>query len=226
MNRYVISFSKNGYIKYTSHLDLLRLFKRGLKKAAVPIDYSQGFNPHPKMVFAQPLSLGYTSDCELLEFETTKPINPEEVQQTMAELMPVGITIKECKVLNTQVKSLASAVETVEYNVVLPFPLTNATAAYEEMIASYLNQSEIIAQKKQKKTRKMVDVDIKSKIRFMEVAEGDNLTIKMILDGGSASNLSPELVISTFVAYANLDVMRYDIEVERKNFGFVKNLHF
>ena len=224
MNRYVIGFSKSGYIKYTSHLDLLRLFKRGFKKAAVPLDYSQGFNPHPKMVFAQPLSLGYTSDCELLEFETTKPINPEEVQQTMAELMPEGITIKECRELNTQVKSLASAVETVEYDVI--FPLTNVATVYEEMILSYLDQSEIIAQKKQKKTKKIIDVDIKSKIRLMEVAEEDNLTIRMILDGGSISNLSPELVISTFVDYANLDVKRYDIEVERKNLGFVKNLQF
>lgn len=224
MNRYVIGFAKDGYIKYTSHLDLLRMFKRGFKKAGVPLDYSQGFNPHPKMVFAQPLSLGYTSECELLEFETTRAINPEEVQQTMGELMPLGIVIKECKLLDVQVKSLASAVENAEYDVV--FPLINDLPAYKGKVESYLKQEKIIAQKRQKKTKKMVDVEIKSKIRSMELVEGDNLTIRMALDGGSSSNLSPELVISTFIAYANLGVQRYDIEVHRRNLGFVKNLHF
>ena len=48
-NKYVIRFSKTGYVKYTSHLDLLRMFKRAFKKAELGLAYSQGFNPHPKM---------------------------------------------------------------------------------------------------------------------------------------------------------------------------------
>ena len=58
MSRYVIKFSKEGNIRYISHLDLLRLFKRSFKRVGIKLQYSQGFNPHPKMSFAQPLSLG------------------------------------------------------------------------------------------------------------------------------------------------------------------------
>lgn len=65
--RYVIKFSKGGYAKYTSHLDLLRFFKRAFRKTGVDLKYSQGFNPHPKLSFAQPLSLGYLGDNELVE---------------------------------------------------------------------------------------------------------------------------------------------------------------
>ena len=68
--RYVLKFTKSGYVKYISHLDLLRLFKRAFKKTGLTLKYSQGFNPHPKMGFAQPLSLGYSSICELIEYET------------------------------------------------------------------------------------------------------------------------------------------------------------
>ena len=68
MNRYVMKFYKDGYVKYTSHLDLLRIFKRSFKKTGLALQYSQGFNPHPKMGFAQPLSLVYTSKCELIVF--------------------------------------------------------------------------------------------------------------------------------------------------------------
>ena len=71
MNRYVIKFEKDGYVKYTSHLDILRIFKRSFKKTGLALKYSQGFNPHPKMGFAQPLSLGYSSKCELIEFVET-----------------------------------------------------------------------------------------------------------------------------------------------------------
>lgn len=67
MNRFVLEFSKQGYIKYISHLDMLRLFKRTFKRAGIPLDYSKGFNPHPRMSFAQPLSLGYTSKQELIK---------------------------------------------------------------------------------------------------------------------------------------------------------------
>ncbi|MFR0902151.1 MAG: TIGR03936 family radical SAM-associated protein [Anaerovoracaceae bacterium] len=65
-NRYVLKFTKNGYAKYTSHLDMLRFFKRAFRKSGISLRYSQGFNPHPKMSFAQPLSLGYSSSFELL----------------------------------------------------------------------------------------------------------------------------------------------------------------
>lgn len=224
MNRYVIRFAKDGYLKYTSHLDLLRLFKRGFKKAGVPLDFSQGFNPHPKMVFAQPLSLGYTSQCELLEFETTQSINPEKVGEAMKEIMPMGITIQECKALNVPVKSLAAAVETVTYEVI--FPIKQDQKNDKEKVIAYLSQEEIFAKKRQKKTKKMVDVEIRSKIRTIDLADSEQLTLNMTLDGGSASNLSPELVITTFMAHAGLEVERYDIEVNRKDIGFGNNLQF
>ncbi len=66
----------------------------------------------------------------------------------------------------------------------------------------------------------MVTVDIRSKIRSIELADGENLTLSMILDCGSTSNLSPEQVISCFVKFADLDVPRYEIEVERKAIFF------
>ena len=81
--RYVIKFSKGGYAKYTSHLDLLRFFKRAFRKTGVDLKYSQGFNPHPKLSFAQPLSLGYLGDNELVEFETNTCQDPVELENIL-----------------------------------------------------------------------------------------------------------------------------------------------
>ena len=90
-NRYVIKFSKTGYIKYTSHLDLMRSFKRTFKMAKLGLRYSQGFNPHPKMSFAQPLSLGYSSRYELIEFETNEHLKPVEILDRIDGKLPEGI---------------------------------------------------------------------------------------------------------------------------------------
>ena len=220
--RYVIRFTKEGYIRYTSHLDLLRLFKRAFKRAGIALSFSQGFNPHPKMGFAQPLSLGYTSRCELLEFETAAEADPAAMEKALRTMMPEGIEILSCRPLTADVKSLAAATCEATYKVV--FPVASDSARDRKLAADYLAQTEILAEKRQKKTKKMVTVDIRPKIRGIEVLEGDRLTLELCLDSGSASNLSPEQVLATFVAFAGLDVPRYDVEVERVSLKFDRNL--
>lgn len=218
-NRYVITFTKEGYIKYTSHLDMLRLFKRAFKKCGIAPAYSNGFNPHPKMGFAQPLSLGYVSRCELLEFEATQPYAPEDVKRRLAEIMPEGVEILDCRALESEGKSLAAMVTEAIYKVIFPL---NFDPVYEEKLKGYLNRSEILAEKRQKKSKKKVTVNIREKIRAISVVPGERLVLRMRLDCGSNSNLSPELVISTFCDYCGLDVPRYDIEVEREAMEFDK----
>ena len=81
MSKYIIEFSKTGTICYTSHLDLMRIFKRVFKRTGIALAYSQGFNPHPKMGFAQPLSLGYWGMEEYIEFETAEEWQPDQLLQ-------------------------------------------------------------------------------------------------------------------------------------------------
>lgn len=64
MPKYVIGFKKKGYVCYISHLDVMRLFQRAFKQEDIRLKYSKGYNPHPRMGFAQPLTLGYSSETE------------------------------------------------------------------------------------------------------------------------------------------------------------------
>ncbi len=223
MNRYVLKFAKEGYSRFTSHLDMLRMFKRAFKRTGIALVYSQGFNPHPKLGFAQPLSLGYTSACELLEFETEKPYRPEQIVCLLSPVMPEGIEILGCSVVPEGVKSLASAAAAAEYTVILPAP---AGKNYADVLRTYLAQDEIFVEKKQKKTKKMISVDIRPKIRSIVVVCSDPLTLHMCLDSGSQSNLSPEQVLSSFIAFAEIPVSRAEISVRREKLIFDKNLQF
>ena len=221
MHRYIIEFTKEGYVKYTSHLDMLRLFKRSFKKTEIATAYSNGFNPHPKMGFAQPLSLGYTSCCELLEFETEINYEPADIKQRLCRVMPEGVKILSCRRFKAEVKSLAAAAFEAIYEVV--FPLQTDPAGHEKLAEDYMAQKEITVLKRQKKTKKMIEVDIRPKIRALNVLDRQNLTLRMRLDCGSASNLSPEQVISSFLEFSGFDIPRWEIEVERKEIHFNLN---
>lgn len=224
-NRYAIKFSKDGYIRYTSHLDLLRMFKRAFKKTGLVLKYSQGFNPHPKMGFAQPLSLGYSSRGELIEFETVTPHTTGEILGKMRNEMPDGIKLLSCFELPEKVKSLASEAEAAEYKIWIPTDLSEETL--KGALKRYLDTDEIITLKRQKKNKKMEPVNIRHMIRDIEISRiGDFAMIKALLDCGSKSNCSPELVISSFCNMCGIDTPRYEMEVERLNIFFVNKLHY
>ena len=224
-NKYVLKFTKDGYAKYTSHLDLLRFFKRAFRKSGIALSYSQGFNPHPKLGFAQPLSLGYSSSCELLEFTTNVPYETEKIYEMLKDMMPEGLTILWCRELSDDIKSLASIADYAVYEVEIPYNLS--AEKLEEIKKGYLAQEEILAMKKQKKDKKLVSVNIKHMIRNFEANIFDEgIKLDLLLDCGSISNCSPELVIASFCEFAGIDVPRYTMEVERKVLGFSNNLQF
>jgi len=225
-NRFALKFTKEGYVKYISHLDLLRVFKRSFKTAGLPLRYSQGFNPHPKMSFAQPLSLGYSSRCELIEFETRLPHETDEVILKLKGKLPLGVELLDCYDLdNVKASSLAAFTDSCEY--IIGIPTDTELEVLGDMLQSYVNQDKIIALKKSKKTKELKEVDIKPMIRSIEIGKTDKMAIiKCLLDGGSTSNLSPELVITTFLQSSKISCERYDIEVERTAINFVNNLQF
>ena len=225
MPRYVARFEKGGYTKYISHLDLLRVFKRAFKVMGLDIRYSNGYNPHPQMSFAQPLSLGYSSLCEYLEFETITPHDPDSLREDLAKNLPRDLAITELFQFDSEVKTLAAESDACEYRIFVPFEGTEEE--FRDLFTSYMAQDRITALKKMKKTKTLEEVDIKDKIRSWKVSrEGDNAVIDCILDSGSHSNLSPELVIKSFLDFSKLPLMRWDLEVQRVQQFFTDRIRF
>ncbi|MCI5747039.1 TIGR03936 family radical SAM-associated protein [Eubacterium pyruvativorans] len=219
MSKYVLTFSKSGLIRFTSHLDMLRLFKRGFRRAGIELKYSQGFNPHPRMGFAQPLSLGYLAEAELLEFETTREYTKDEIISSMKPTLAQGIAIHGVGIAEGK-KSLAALVDSATYTVT--FPMSVFRKDFRQVTADYLAQKEIIVLKHSKKSGETKPMNIREKIRSLEAESGENhqLVLKMLLDQGSHSNLNPEPVIRTFLEFAQLDVPRCEILVCRNGLHF------
>ncbi|MBR0114536.1 MAG: DUF2344 domain-containing protein, partial [Firmicutes bacterium] len=107
MNRYVLRFTKYGNMRFISHLDLHRLFKRSLKKAGIPVDYSKGFNPHEMINVVQPLSLGFESDSEYFEMETPLELDAEKAARELNEFLPRGMSFTAIKRIPLEKKNLS-----------------------------------------------------------------------------------------------------------------------
>ena len=199
MPRYVMKFTKSGYTKYISHLDLLRVFKRAFKVMGLDIKYSQGFNPHPKMGFAQPLSLGYSSLSEYLEFETLTEHDTEELTEGLRPNLPEDVEILELFLFNSEVRTLAAETVACGYDIYIPTDLD--IIDIENISKKYLAQKSIKAMKRMKKTKAFEEVEIRDKIRSIDVKkEGNTAVLSCVLDSGSQSNLSPELIISSLLS--------------------------
>ena len=220
MYKYAVKFSKTGTICYTSHLDIMRLFNRTIKRAGIKLAYSQGFNPHPKMVFAQPLSLGHTGLNEYIEIETTEDHEPGYIAEKLSELMPPGLDIKGCERMAEGRKTLAAMTVAAEY--MIEIPLAKSVDMSDEEIAEfYMSQDRIVTLKKQKKKKVPVEIDIKPMIRQLQVLQQNGLIVMdTVLDSGSISNLSPELLIKTFTERLGIDTDRSEMDVTRKKIFF------
>jgi radical SAM-linked protein len=88
-----ILFDKRDEVKYISHLDLLRAWERAIRRSGLPLAYSMGFNPHPKITIALPLAVGCTAENEALDIILTEPISWENVVRTLAPVMPSGLVV-------------------------------------------------------------------------------------------------------------------------------------
>ena len=88
-------FSKKGRMKYISHLDLMRLFMRSLRRAGLPLKISEGFNPHPKLSIARALKLGLESEHEEARIVLREFVKPQDFKTRLQMQLPQGITIKE-----------------------------------------------------------------------------------------------------------------------------------
>ena len=230
MPKYVIRFSKEGYICYTSHLDIMRLFQRAFKKAGIKLRYSQGYNPHPRMGFAQPLSLGYSSDCELIEFETEEELKPEEIKERMDATMGESLEITGCKPFPEGMKKLAGAVDSAVYLITIPLGKDKDETERID-IKQFMDNDEIIAEKKQKKSKEMKKINIRGMIRKLDMClqerDGEEvLTLAAELDAGSRSNLSPELLVTAFNDFFSLGADRADIDIKRTAINFDNGYEF
>lgn len=189
--KYIVEFSKSEDVKYVSHLDVIRVFNRTMRRCELPISYSKGFNPHSLMTFAHPLGVGISSKCELVKIAFETEI--ENLTVILNTGFPPGFKALACKV--TEEKSPFKSLKYAEYDI----KIIGKIAADIEKV---FEKSEIVMRKKTKSGEK--ETDILPYIKSYNVIEktADIFEFTAILKCGE-ENLKPELLINALEIYSD-----------------------
>ena len=187
MDKLRLRFSKTGRAIYISHLDLMHTMQRAFSRAGYALKYSEGFNPHPQISIALPLSVGTASRCEIMDFKLKEDPDLTELPRKLTAALPEGIEVLEVyepERKTAQLKWLA--VEGVmEYDERSPVETADALSAF------YARETVVIT----KKTKRGVgETDIRPGIREIAFAPGEkSVSVKAVISAQEPT-INPELL--------------------------------
>ena len=141
-SRLRMKWGRSGLARFLSHLDNMRAIERALRRANLPIAFSQGYHPHPKFSFGPPLSLGFTSECEYLDVQLDSPIQ-EYMLERLAREFPPDYNLIGTRTVLGKASSLSSKLNLAEYTVELPISTDEA----QQKIDDLLNREEFAFQR-------------------------------------------------------------------------------
>lgn len=183
-----VFYKKRGRIKYISHLDMNRCMQRALVRTGLPCWHTEGFNPHLYLTFALPLSLGYESDCEIMDFRLTEEIDLGEVQNRLNAVLPEGLEVYRVALKGEKFDKIVSADYTVE--------LYGDVEQLERRFSDFLSEPWIEVEKKTKKGTKTID--LKPEILSCQTERGEGcLRLKLRLPAGKKT-INPGLLTDEF----------------------------
>jgi len=133
-----IEFAKDGWLIYSSHLDLMRLWERALRRAAAPLAYSGGFNPRPKLQLARALPLGHAGEAELIDVWLEEPVSLEQFAKSLVPVLPEGLQVNRVQEVDSKSPAMQTRVVATEYRVIVEWDRSAeaARARVEEALAA------------------------------------------------------------------------------------------
>lgn len=195
MIKYRLKFRKFGETRFVSHLDLVRLFTRLHTRAGILLSYSEGFNPHPKMAIALPLSVGCGGEGEYIDVTYDKDLSVNLILEELNKKVPIGIEIVKVERLFEGAKKFSS-ITAAEYTIKI-----EGNGLNKENLADFFARDSIEIEKKTK--RSLAVKNIKENIFHLEMLAcfPDGAIIKAIISAGNETTLRPDLLLSAMEMY-------------------------
>lgn len=204
MSRYRMMYAKEGPAKYISHLDLIRAFERAARRAGLPVAFTQGFNPHPKLSFAAPLAVGTAGEAEFADIELTENIPAGVVAKSLSEVMPEGLRLIEVRMVAESAPALMAIVDRAAYTARAVLEVCPEKEALAGAVAGFLAKPEVLVERRSK-TGDRRKYDIKPGILAMSARiNNDIIEIEAELKTGSNGNIRCEELIAAFMAESGL----------------------
>ena len=181
-----IAFEKGPEMRYTGHLDLQRTWERTLRRAKLPLAYTQGFNRRARMQLGPALPLGCTSICELLDVWMSADVEPEEVLRRLQEAAPPGLVMRNVAAVPPGEAALQNQVVAVEYEATIP--IDGGTDPGLAAVEAFLAQTHI------ERSRRGKRYDLRPLVQSLELVPGAAM-LRMKLSSLEGATGRPEEVL-------------------------------
>lgn len=189
-----IIFRKEGRAKYISHLDLMRTMQRVFIRAGVQIKHTEGFNPHPYMAIALPLSVGMESDYEILDFKLTGGASIDEIPELITKFSPEGITVLEAYEEERKIRDIAF----LEVDIRLIYDGDVPNGALDKLKELYGRETLVVEKFSKGKTK---EENIAPMIERVEFTENDGEILINALLAAQTPALSPNTFLNAIDTY-------------------------
>lgn len=187
MDKFRLRFKKTGRAVYISHLDLMHTMQRAFSRAGYELKYSEGFNPHPQISIALPLSVGAASLCEIMDFRLKEEAELSQMAARLSAAMPEGIEVTE---VYEQIRKVAE-IKWLEVEGVFEYDERPTEKMKAELDAFYAAESIIITKKTK---RGMGQSDIRPAIKSISFEAADKAVTVKALISAQEPTLNPELL--------------------------------
>ena len=199
VQRLRVRYAKRGRLRFTSHRDFSRAFERAVFRARLPMAYSSGFNPHPRISYAGAAPTGSASEAEYLELALAEVTDPADVHAALDAAMPDGLDVVE--VVESPGGGFADLLQASRWRIVLPTPLAEAEAA----VSAFLGAGEVLVQRMTKKGLR--DFDSRGAVLALAaVPEGEGSVLELTLRHLEPA-VRPDDVLSGLRAVAGLELV-------------------
>ncbi len=180
-------FSKTGRAIYISHLDLMHTMQRAFSRAGYELKYSEGFNPHPQISIALPLSVGASSVCEIMDFKLKGDVDLAELPAKITAVMPEGIAVTECYEQQRKVAEL----KYLSIEGVFEYDERDNKEMAEKLTEFYAAESIVITKKTK---RGMGETDIRPAIKSISFEAAEECVRLKAVISAQEPTLNPELL--------------------------------
>ena len=199
-----ITFSKTGALRYIGHLDLNTIWERAARRAGLPLAYTQGFHPQPKMNFASALPLGFSSRCEVMDIRLNEDVDLISLSVRLQNAMPSGIGIINVQSVDEHEPPLQTQIISAEYEVTLT----------EGMDGAKLKRKidDVMASPSLPRQRRGKSYDLRPLIEQIELISENKILMQLAAREGATGR--PEEVLGV------LEIMLEHVRIERTNLIF------
>jgi radical SAM-linked protein len=166
-------FGKQGDMALVSHLDLMRLFDRVMRRAGLPVAFTGGFHPHPRIALASALSLGSTSSGEIVDFELTQPMDVETFRTQLVSQLPLDIPIYQVEEIDLKAPAANQAMEAAEYLLTVSTPGNVEIVKWQDWIAAILAKEEILSEHTTKSGKQQI-INLRDRLFEIELVQTEN----------------------------------------------------